>query len=232
MTTKKQIHALLKHLLERDGGLILSKDEADPHGPPFIVVKPVRHVIRTLWIDRSGVADYARFFWAVGHAFNPMISRRGIFAEQFQIPRGLPNRLCQPGMREAFIDLVENAIVPMLQRVETVDDMFTIDRKFRSAILDGWLQYEPYQMHFLAANGRFEDAIAIYESIKDFDRSPENPRRRAYAYVIDDLAPLLLANDRPGVAALLHRWELATIQRNGLEAIYEPTPFPLELERA
>jgi len=229
MTTKKQVHALLKHLLDRDQGLALSKDEDFPSWPSFIVVKPVRHVIRRLWIDRSGEADYPRFFWAVGHAFNPMMAK-GIWAEQFQIPRGLPNRWSQPGMREAFIELVENAIVPMLRRVENFDDMFTIDTKFRSAILDGWLQYEPYQMHFLAANGRFEDAIAIYESIKDWDRSPENPRRRAYAFVTDDLAPLLLANDKPGVAALLHRWEQASIQRNGLEAIYEPTPFPLELQ--
>lgn len=229
MTTKKQVHSLLKHLLDRDGGLALSKDEDFPSGPSFIVVKPVRHVIRRLWIDRSGEADYPRFFWAVGHAFNPMMAK-GIWAEQFQIPRGLPNRWSQPGMREAFIDLVENAIVPMLRSVETFDEMFTIDTKFRSAILDGWLQYEPYQMHFLAANGRFEEAIAIYKSMKDFDRSPENPRRRAYAFVTDDLAPLLLANDKPGVAALLHRWEQATIQRNGLEAIYESTPFPLELE--
>jgi len=222
MTTKKQIFSLLNHLLDRDDGLALIGDE--------VVVKPVRHVIRRFWIDRTSDADYPHFFWAVGHTFNPMMAM-GIWAEQFQIPRGLPNRWSQPGMREAFVDLVENAVVPMLRRVEKFDDMFTIDERFRSPAYDGWLQYEPYQMHFLAANGRFDDAIAIYDSIKDFERSPENPRRRAYAFVTDDLAPLLLANDKPGVAALLHRWEQAKIQRNGLEAIYEPTPFPLELDQ-
>ena len=221
MTTKKQVFSLLKHLLDRDDGLSLSDD--------FVVVKPVRHVIRTFWIDRTSDADYPNFFWAVGHAFGPMMSRGGIWAEQFQIARGAPNRWSQTGMREAFLNVVEGAVLPMLRRVESFDDIFTIDTQFRSAILDGWLQYEPYQMHFLAANGRFDEAIAIYESIRDWDRSPENPRRRAYAFVTDDLAPLLLANDRAGVAALLHGWERATIQCNGLDAIYEPTPFPLEL---
>ena len=47
---------------------------------------------------------------------------------------------------------------------------------------------------------------------------------------IEQLWPLIEAEDRAGIAALLRQWEEEFIIRNGLEAIYERTPFPLELQ--
>jgi hypothetical protein len=45
------------------------------------------------------------------------------------------------------------------------------------------------------------------------------------------LADLASSGDNVGVATLLHEWEARNAKRLGLEDAWEPTPFPLELER-
>lgn len=222
MTTKKQIKWLLDQLLSRNADLAASG--------PFVVVKPLRHVIRTISIDRTSTADCPNFFWSIGHAFNPFTSRQGICLEQFFLARGAPRRWSEPGMAEAFLDAAEQRILPMLRNVVTFADMFSVEGEPRSYEYDFALQYKPYLMHFHAANGRFDEAIEVLESIKDWDRDWKSWRRRDYEYATDELGPLLLAGDRVGVAALLHRWEADFARKAELDHIYESTPFPLELQ--
>ena len=45
-----------------------------------------------------------------------------------------------------------------------------------------------------------------------------------------ELGALIADGDRAGVASLLYGWEGDFVARNGLEDIYERTPFPLELQ--
>jgi hypothetical protein len=49
------------------------------------------------------------------------------------------------------------------------------------------------------------------------------------ALVMDELCPLLRADDRQGIARLLRTWEEYSVRHFEIEAIWEPTPFPLEL---
>jgi hypothetical protein len=46
--------------------------------------------------------------------------------------------------------------------------------------------------------------------------------------MIDDLKPLVDANLRKAIGALLGQWEERWIRKNKLETFWKPTPFPVE----
>ena len=52
---------------------------------------------------------------------------------------------------------------------------------------------------------------------------------QTYEDVMERLLPLAQANDRDGVAALLHDWERQFVELHGLQGIYEKKPFPFQL---
>ena len=47
-----------------------------------------------------------------------------------------------------------------------------------------------------------------------------------------ELCARLMADDRAGLARLLHEWEAQTVKNFKIEHLWEPTPFPLELQTA
>jgi hypothetical protein len=222
MTTKKQIKWLLDQLLTRN-------DDVVGVGP-FVILKPLQHVIRTISIDRTSSADYPNFFWSIGHAFNPLASLQGICLESIFLARGAPRRWSEPGMAETFLETAEQRFLPMLRKVETISDMFRVEGEPRSCEYDLALGHRPYLIHFHAANGQFDAAIRVLDELVGRHRDTTSWRRREYDYAIDHLGPLIRAGDRIGAANMLHRWERNFVTRNRLEAIYESTPFPLEVE--
>lgn len=118
----------------------------------------------------------------------------------------------------------------MLRRVQTIEDMFHVEGEPRSDEYDGWLNHhEPYRIHILAALGRFEEAIPIYERIKDWHLTMKNWWQPRFERA-SRLGALVAAGDRSAVATLLHQWEEEFATRNDLLSIYERTPFPLELQ--
>ncbi|HEY5796110.1 MAG TPA: hypothetical protein VIU82_13955 [Bosea sp. (in: a-proteobacteria)] len=220
MTTKKQIKWLLDQLVARN-------DDLFPIGP-YVVLRPLRHVIRTISIDRTSSADYPQFLWSIGHTFRPFTSLQGLNLERIFIARGAPRHWSEPGMADAFIEAAEQRILPMLRRVETITDMFCVHGEPRSFEYDFALYTLPYLMLVQAANGEFDDARAILDEMRHSTRISARWRPHAYDYAVDTLGPLVLADDRAGIAQLLHRWEEENVARLGLEAIYERTPFPIE----
>jgi hypothetical protein len=50
-----------------------------------------------------------------------------------------------------------------------------------------------------------------------------------YDRITKMLCPLVAANDRPGLARLLHEFEAGSAKDMKLDKIWEPTPFPIEL---
>lgn len=226
MTTKKQIKALFDRLPPRYDDLTVKDHPV--FKVPYLVLKPARHVLRSISIDRTSRADCPQFFWHVGHCFNPTGSLGGLAAEQFWPPRGKPSRWSEVGFMETAIEEIETNILPMLRRVQTIEDMFRIEGVPRSAEYDGWLNHhEPYRIHVLAALGRFQEATSIYEQIKDWHLTMRNWWQPRFERA-SQLGALVAAEDRPAVIALLHQWEDEFITRNGLEDIYERTSFPIE----
>ncbi|WP_156330203.1 hypothetical protein [Bosea vaviloviae] len=220
MTTKKQIKFLLDLIQSRNADLVV-------HGP-FAVLKPIRHVIRAISIDRTSSADRPHFLWSIGHTFNPRSSLQGIWLDQFYTERGAPAKWSEPGLAEAFIDAVEGTILPRLRPASTIEAMTMLKYPY-SYGYESQLRYEPYQLHFHAACGRFGEAIRILEKMETWERSKLGWRLHEFQYLVDELGPLLKREDKIGVAELLRQWEVMVVRRAGVANIYEPTPFPFEL---
>ncbi|HEV2510629.1 hypothetical protein [Bosea sp. (in: a-proteobacteria)] len=220
MTTKKQINRLLGELLERNPDLAQSER--------FVIVKPLRHVMRSISIGRGIEADGPQFLCSIGHFFDPRANRQGITLDRFFTAHGAPHRWTEPGMHAAFIEACETRILPKMRNVNTIEDMLRF-RTHGSSEFRASVRFVIHQIHFAAAYGRFERALRRFERIKHWDRSRMSWRRPEFEHVADELVPLMRADDRDGVIRLLHHWEEDRVRRFGLESIYEPTPFPLEL---
>lgn len=219
MTTKKQINRLLGELVAHNPDLAQSER--------FVIIKPLRHVLRSISIDRGIEADSPQFLCSIGHFFSPTAHRQGITLDRFFTGRGAPHRWSQPGMPAAFIEACETRILPKLRSVNTIEDMLRF-RTLGSGEFNAALSFVINQIHFAAAYGRFDRALRRFERIKHWDRSRMSWRRPEFEHVADELVPLMRADDRDGVIRLLRHWEEDRVRRFGLEAIYEPTPFPLE----
>lgn len=228
MTTKKQIKTLFAHLTARNDDLVVKDHYV--FKVPYLVLRPLRHVCRSISIGRTSRADDPDFFWHVGHCFGPFGSLGGLAAESFWLPRGKPSLWSEVGFIETAVEEIETNILPMLRRVQTIEDMFRIEGVPQSPQYDGWLNdYPPYRLAIAAALGRWEESLAVYGEIKDLYLHMTSWPRPDYEKA-SDLGALIADGDRAGVASLLHRWEDDFVTRNSLEDIYDRTPFPLELQ--
>jgi hypothetical protein len=228
LTTKKQIKTLFAHLTARNNDLVVKDHYV--FKVPYLVLRPMRHVSRSISIDRTSRADDPAFFWHVGHCFGPFGSVGGLSAEAFWLPRGKPSRWSEAGFIETAVEEIETNILPMLRRAQTIEDMFRIEGVPRSHKFDGWLNdYPPYRLAIAAALGRWEESLAVYGEIKDLYLRMTSWPRPDYEKA-SQLGALIADGDHDGVASLLHDWEGDFVARNGLEDIYERTPFPLELQ--
>ena len=217
MTTKRQIRKLLDQVADRHSDLIVKG--------PYLVLRPQRHVLRSISIDRTWRADLPRFYWHIGHAFNPSGTLQGLAREIFWLPKEGPRYWGDTDFAEAVIEKFEQSILPMLRRVQTIEDMFHVEGEPRSAEYDSWLTFNPFRIAMSAALGHWEAALAVYEKTKK--GSIPSWQRWSHQKAFE-LGNLMASGDRPGAVALLHQWEDEFVVRNGLEDIYEPTPFPLE----
>lgn len=220
MTTKKQINGLLGELITRNPDLAQSER--------FVIIKPLRHVMRSISIDRGITADSPQFLCSIGHFFDPTANRQGITLDRFFTARGAPHRWTEPGMHAAFIEACETRILPKMRSVNTIEDMLRF-RTLGSSEFRASVRFVIHQIHFAAAYGRFDRALRRFDRISHWERSRMSWRRPEFEHVADELIPLMRLDDRESVIHLLHRWEEDRVRRFGLESIYEPTPFPLEL---
>lgn len=150
-----------------------------------------------------------------------LLADAGIF-----LSHGKPNRWSQQGFVDTVFDALDRRILPMLRGVHDIDDMMQLEGDYLEFM--GWLNHDqPCQIAVLAAQGRFEDVLPIYETIKDWHLTKTDAWQPRFERA-SRLGALVAAGDRAGVAALLHQWEEAFVARNRLEAIYEKTPFPFE----
>ncbi len=47
--------------------------------------------------------------------------------------------------------------------------------------------------------------------------------------LMDVVRPLVHAQDRPAIAAKLHKWEAYSVKQLKLEKYWQPSPFPIEV---
>jgi hypothetical protein len=51
-----------------------------------------------------------------------------------------------------------------------------------------------------------------------------------YERAMHELCPLVTANDRQGLANILHRHEAQSVKNLKIEKLWESTPFPIEMQ--
>jgi hypothetical protein len=246
MTTQREIKKWVAPILRkrRDLGM----------GYGCIVLKPVHHLLRGVFIWRTSIGDLPRIGWFLDPIFeNPSPSMSIGWSNDVHIGHSSSD-----GFVERLTGLAEDAITGILSPIETVEDFFidTTENPHKRKRLGSWkLNVYPREHgSTLAALGRLKEARAVLvpwvtenEAIglaelaegqallakrpnsgsgKDKLRWGEG-RLRAVAR-LRHLVELADAGDRAGIGALLREWEQVSVKTWGVEHLYESTPFPVE----
>jgi hypothetical protein len=220
MTTVAQVRQAVQPLLQRNPDLALVGR--------LVVVKPVRHILRGVSLGRS--LDPLLFVptWAVIFLFEPCDSFSYNWGERVYGPSGVWD-ISDPDLPETMCLAIEEEALPLLRRVKTIDDFvsFTSRDRFPQTFLDG---YELRKIFVDAALGDFGAARSICSFLATEQAKRKHlPRmQEEYDRVTKELCPLIAANDRPGLARLLHGYEAQSVKNLKLEKFWEPTPFPIE----
>lgn len=214
MTTTAQVRTLVKPLLARHSDLALVGR--------LVVVKPVRHLLRAVCIDRTSAANEFHPVWAIVFLFEPDVIFSFNWGDRFQ-SREYWNAE-DPATQVDLCAAIEREALPKLRPVETLDDfvVYLDNPKFTT------LETHPLRGAFVyAARGDFaraRDACARVEANAVYARYMSDE----YNSLTRELYPLVKAEDRVGLARLLHEWEAASVRKLKLEQYWEPSPFPIE----
>lgn len=221
MTTQRQVDKLLKPLLERHDDLIQVKR--------WVYLKPIRHVVRGILIERISSAAQFRLWWAVVNLCEPY-ERVPLNWATWAWPK-TPGmwRWDDPLLQEKFIEIVEEEALPGLKAIETLDDFYEFASSPEHFSATYFSSYHLRTVGVDIARGRLDAARSTCEELIE-GRTKWNLAimPEEFERITGQLCPLLAADDYEGMARLLHEWEAYTAEKLGITDIWEPTPFPLE----
>lgn len=227
MTSAAQIKKMVKPLLERSPDLVLVGR--------CIYVKPVQHFARVVLIDRTSSAAHFSPRWNVIHLFEARshftLSWGGLISDPRQGHWWSAKN--DPNVADALVRAIEEQALPWLRTMSTLDLYlaFVSQNLFRHHLYDkGEAEIIVY-----VACGYIEAARKICERQLESwstDKPHYDDEDRAKFRRLRELCALLMADDRAGLARLLHEWEAQTVKNFKIEHIWQPTPFPLELQTA
>jgi hypothetical protein len=107
---------------------------------------------------------------------------------------------------------------------------FTSKERFKETYLD---LYEERKIFVDIACGDLNAARAIcaYFATDSAKKRYSGGMEEEYDRVTKTLCPLVAAGDRLGLVQLLRDWEASSVEHLKLKRLWEPTPFPIELQR-
>lgn len=224
MTTVAQVKRAVQPLLQRNADLALVGR--------LVLIKPVHHILRGIFIDRSFDPDLFVPTWAVVFLFEPHCSFSFNWGERvYNRARGVWD-VNDPEIPATLCEAIEEVVLPLLRPVKTIDDFvaFTTKERFRYTYLDF---YELRKVFVDVARGDLAAARSICEFLAtDRARRKHLPMmQEEYDRITKALCPCVAAGDRPGLVQLLRDWEAESARMLKLDRVWEPTPFPLELQR-
>jgi hypothetical protein len=224
MTTIAQVREVVRPLLQRNPDLELVGR--------LIVVKPVHHILRGIYIDRSLDPQLFIPTWAVTFLFEP--------SESFSYNWGgrLSNRahgvwdVGNPATSQVMCEEIEKEALPLLRPIQTIHDFirFTSKERLKETYLD---LYEERKIFVDIACGDLNAARAIcaYFATESAKKRYSGGMEEEYDRVTKTLCPLVAAGDRLGLVQLLRDWEASSVEHLKMKRLWEPTPFPIELQR-
>ena len=221
MTTIAQVKHVTRPLLAGNPDLALVGR--------LVVVKPVRHILCGVYLDRySDVAAFAPMFGAV-FLFEPGARFSFNWSREIYFPGRGPWSVDDPSTPEFLRDDVESLALPLLRAIGTIDDFaaYACKRNFRHTYLN---QYAERRIYIETALGHREAAMTLcaYFTSELAKRRYEHDMQGELELIKLRLCPMILRDDIAGLAAFLHELEETAVRRNKLEKIWERTPFPLE----
>jgi hypothetical protein len=225
VTTKRQINRLVRPLLERHTDLAFVKNI---DGADILVVRPVHYLLRFVLVDRTREA--ARFSpkWILRH----LLARSERLS--WRVEGDLRPRKAQlwywsdPDIVREFTEAVEKDALPRLRAIKTLQDYldFALPSEFPGAehywndqaLCGAALGDLDLVRHHLIENPH----LLFLQSLKERDAGLSERLRERGAR--------LTTTDRATLAKILHERHRYTVGKLNLCGIWEPTPFPLELE--
>jgi hypothetical protein len=221
MTTIADVKRLVQPVLERNPDLALVGR--------LLVVKPVRHLLRGVYIDRSLDPSIFTPTWAAIFLFEPTDSFTFNWGDRLYRTSHGPWDVNNPKTQAAMVEEIEGTALPILRPIESLDDFvtFTSRGRFPSKALEG---YHLRKIVVDVARGDLDSARAICaELIGGRTRWSWSPRMREdFERITNTLCPLIGANDKPALATLLHEWEAHSVEKLKIGQLWQRTPFPLE----
>lgn len=190
---------------------------------------PIHHVVRGFRIYRTSEADRFDIGLFVGTSFDPQLGSPRAVSEVFRYENWLA-RWTQPNLRQQFERILREYALPSLRPLSLQALVLKENPLVQGPELPFEESFRPGHMRALlhTALGNFDEAAANLDLLTDLPR--DHRIMGPLLLLLDDLRPLILANDRAAVAAMLHAWEAGSIARWGLSEHHERTPFPLELQ--
>jgi hypothetical protein len=217
MTTAAQVKQVTGPLLERNSDLALVGR--------LVVVKPVHHIIRGIYIDRSLDPRTFTPTWFVCLLF-PRDARVGFgWGDRLYNQAHGPWDVANAKTPAVMCEEIEQYALPPLRAIQSIDDYVAFisqKERFPHTYVSS---DSPRMLIIHIARGDFDAARAI--CAWRVGRPATSTAESAH-----ELCSLLAADDRPGLVNLLHTWEADSVKRLKLEKFWEPTPFPLELQGA
>jgi hypothetical protein len=208
MTTVAQVRQVVRPLLQRNPDLALVNR--------WIVIKPVHHILRGISIGRS--LDPKSFVptWAANFLFQPNARFHFFWGTRMHGAWDIG----VPDLAENLADAIEREALPTLRSIVTIKDFV----RFANG---AWV--EDHKPYVDAALGDFEAAQSMCDFFAGLNGS-FGIRHEEIEQVVRWLCPLIATGDRRSLAQLLHTYEADSVKKLKLDKLWEPTPFPIELE--
>lgn len=220
MTTVRQVKTLLKPLVERHDDLALVGFT--------MYLKPVRHLLRGVTIDRTGEAARFRVRWPVLNLCEPR-ERLPLTWSGFVYPSEGLWLWSNPSLQDDLFGAIEEQALPALRAIETLDDFFAFASNRERFGLWPFDLFTLLRVGVDCARGDLDSARAGCAELESGLSRWEDPDlSEEFERVTGTLCPLIAVDDRAGIARLLHEWEAYTVEKLKIGHIYQPTPFPLE----
>jgi len=221
MTTVAQIRHVVRPLLDRNSDLALVGR--------LIVIKPVHHLLLGVYIGRSPNPLRHVPTWSV-ILLSDVQERFGfLWGERVRGRQGFWQST-DPAVSSAMCEAIEQEALAPMRSIKTFDDFIDLTSKLRNPRRH--LDLFPIaRLTVDIARGDIVAAEAICEYLKTkAGKSEYFLAQERYERAMQGLVPLVAANDRKGLANLLHSYEAQSVKTLKIEKYWERTPFPIELE--
>lgn len=192
-----------------------------------IFLRPVHHVAWTLTLQTSSADTFQLHFGPTAlFTLDPHLwpIRRLIY------PEGVVWRTSMENVADRVLYAIEAQCLPHVPGTPAIEDLGAFDLQRDNWEVPAFDETYPFwAVCYWAALGDLARARDIsLRMIAPFAPYLRMNTRSDFFKVKRDLMPLLFAGDRAGIAALLLQREAAYVRENKLEAVWSPSPFPLE----